>query len=234
MRPPGHRPPGERVEMSKTAWTSDDGRIVLYCADCLDVLPEFDEVDAVVTDPPYGMAFRSKYRTKKHRTITGDETDLLAKTACAIRAKHSVYVFCRWDNLYALPKPKSIIVWVKNNWSMGDLHHEHARQGELILFYPGYDHKWPSKRPADVVFSGRTGNNHHPSEKPIGLLSHIIRWTRGVVVDPFMGSGSTGIAAARLNRRFIGIEKDKQYFDIAKERIQTTLNENTLFAEKSA
>ncbi len=114
------------------------GDATLYLGDCLEILPTLGNVDAVVTDPPYGMAFQSNYRTRKHAEIFNDTTPKMLAYACSIQANHSKYIFCRWDNLRDVPKPRSVVTWVKNNWSMGDLEHEHARQTESILFYQGW------------------------------------------------------------------------------------------------
>ncbi len=207
-----------------------DARLIL--GDCREVLPTLGRVDAVVTDPPYGMAFQSNYRKVKHDEIAGDDAGDLLAFACAIPARHSAYVFCRWDNLGEVPKPRSVVTWVKNNWSMGDLNHEHARQTEVALFYPGPDHDFPAGRPTDVVQAARTGNEHHPSEKPVALMRRIVTWTRGTVVDPFMGSGSTGIAALQEGRRFIGIEVDPAHFATACRRIEAVAKQGTLFGAR--
>jgi DNA modification methylase len=117
---------------------------------------------------------------------------------------HSIYAFGRWDNIYDYPKPKSLITWVKNNWSMGDLKHEHGRMTEVAFFYSLKDHFFPNDRPNDVIQYARTTNEFHPTEKPVGLIERFVSWTNGVVIDPFMGSGTTGIACHNLKRNFIG------------------------------
>lgn len=184
---------------------------------------------AIITDPPYGMAFRSNHRTDKHAAIANDGDTSLLAWSCGIPVNHSRYVFCRWDNLTDIPKPKSLVTWVKNNWSMGDLEHEHGRQTEVAAFYPGPKHDFPNGRPADVIEAPRTGNGFHPTEKPVQLLSAFLRWTRGLVCDPFMGSGTTGVACARAGRSFIGIEIDEGYFDIACRRIQDAYDRPDMF-----
>jgi site-specific DNA-methyltransferase (adenine-specific) len=197
--------------------------VTLFLGDCRDVLPMIGRVGSVITDPPYGMSFRSNYRIVKHDSIANDADLECLNFAIGIEASHSRYVFCRWDNIRDVPKPKSCITWVKNNWSMGDLDHEHARQTEVALFYPGPLHYFPKGRPQDVVHAPRTGNDNHPSEKPVQLMRVIVEWTDGVVLDPFMGSGSTGCAAVDVGRSFIGIEIDSRHFDTARRRISAAL-----------
>lgn len=198
------------------------------------IVPLLDEIGAVVSDPPFGMEFRSNYRAVRHEAIANDgDTNCLA-WACQIQVSHSRYIFCRWDNLVDIPKPKSLVTWVKNNWSMGDLEHEHGRQTEVCAFYPGPDHDFPKGRPSDVIRAPRTGNDHHPTEKPVQLMQAIIEWTRGVVLDPFMGSGSTLVACARLRQEAIGIELHEPYFDIACERIRKAYAQPDFFVSAPA
>ena len=208
--------------------------VTLHLGDCQEILPTLGKIDSVVTDPPYGMAFQSNYRTDKHIAIANDTTTEALLWACSIEALHCKYIFCRWDNLIEVPKPRSVVNWVKNNWSMGDLNHEHARQTEIALFYPGPDHFFPAGRPTDVLEVARTGNNHHPSEKPIDLMWAVCRWTSGTILDPFCGSGSTGVAAVKLGRRFTGIEIEPKHFDTACRRIEDALRRPDLFVERPA
>ena len=193
--------------------------ITIYHGDCREIMPELGKVDAVVTDPPYGMSFVSNYRSVQHMAIANDDDVDLLRFACNIPVSHSKYIFCRWDNLNDVPKPKSYITWVKNNWSMGDLNHEHARQSEGILFYKGDNHFFPLSRPTDVVQTKRTGNDLHPTQKPVDLMEAVIKWTDGLVLDPFMGSGTTLVAAKQLGRKAIGIELEEKYCEIAVKRL---------------
>lgn len=210
------------------------GDATLYLGDCLEVMPGLGKVDAVVTDPPYGMAFQSNHRSERHKKIFGDETfDHVVAVARELEAHHSKYIFCRWDNLYQIPQPRSLVTWVKNNWSMGNLEHEHARQTEVIAFYPGPKHHFPKGRPQDVVHVARTDNANHPTEKPVALMREIVGWTAGTVFDPFMGSGITGVACVKLGRRFIGIELDEGYFDIACQRIRDAYAQPDFFVEQA-
>jgi site-specific DNA-methyltransferase (adenine-specific) len=179
-----------------------------------------NEYQSVVTDPPYGMSFVSNYRKQKHKEIANDENIDALVWACNLEAEHSKYIFCRWDNLIEVPQPVSVVTWVKNNWSMGDLEHSHARQTETILFYNGNSHKFPNGRPTDVVNHARTGNKLHPTQKPVELIVEVIGWTEGNIFDPFGGSGSTLIAAQQTNRIAYLMELEPSYVDVICARYQ--------------
>ena len=211
------------------------GNATLYHGDCLEIMPTLGKVDAVVTDPPYGMAFQSNHygpnaNQSGHDKISGDDNPDLLLWACSIPVDHSRYVFGRWSALKIIPTPKSHITWVKDNWSMGDLNHEHARQSESLFFWSGENHCFPAGRPSDVLNSPRGKNEQHPTQKPVLLMEKIIGWTKGAVFDPFMGSGTTGVACMNLGRKFIGIELERKYFDIACERIDMAQRQTRLFA----
>lgn len=207
------------------------GGCTLYLGDCLEVMPTLGKVDAVVTDPPYGVSFQSNRRKERHLKIYNDDSNALLLFATSLEPSHSLYVFGRWENLADIPKPKSVITWVKDNHSMGDLNHEHGRQTELCFFYGGEKHFF-KKRPNDVIRCARTGNNLHPTEKPVPLMEVICGWTDGVIVDPFMGSGTTGVACAKMGRKFIGIEMEEKYFDIACKRVEEAYEQPDLLVSQ--
>lgn len=200
----------------------------LILGDCLEVVPGV-AFDCVITDPPYGMSFQSNHRKTKHAKIANDGDGGLLLWACNLPATHSSYVWMRWDNLADVPKPRSLITWVKNNWSMGDLEHEHGRQTEVCAFYPGASHSWGKKRPSDVIACPRTGNDHHPTEKPVELMMAVVSWTKGGIIDPFMGSGTTLVACQKLGRQGTGIEIDPEYFAIACKRVDEATRQPDLF-----
>lgn len=214
-------PQGEAVTRPGDLWTLGEHR--LMCGDCTDAgvverVMGGGSTSTVITDPPYGMGFQSNHRNIKHPKIQGDDQDALLLFACGIEAEHSRYVFCRWDNVVSCPKPASLVTWAKNNWSMGDLEHAHARQTECVLFYPGTQHAWPGQRPTDLVAADRTSNKLHPTEKPVSLLAEIVAWTLGTVYDPFSGSGTTLIACEQLSRRCRAVEIEPRYCDVALRR----------------
>jgi site-specific DNA-methyltransferase (adenine-specific) len=203
-----------------------DCRLIL--GDARELVPSM-QFDCIVSDPPFGMAFRSNHRLQKHRAIANDGDDALLAWACSLPIQHSAYIFARWDNLRNLPHPTSLVTWVKNNWSMGDLEHEHARQTEVCLFFRGNGHFFPSGRPQDVIRCPRSGNEFHPTEKPVELMRAIVGWTAGTVLDCFMGSGSTGVACAKMRRPFIGVEVDPAHFATACRRVEEAYRQPDMF-----
>ena len=199
----------------------------LYHGDCLEIMPQLEPVDLVLTDPPYGMKYHSGWYKlgNPHKKITGDDrypTELIPRFKKM--AKKSVYCFCRWDNLYGVDRPKSFIVWVKNNWSAGDLKNACGRMWEGILFYPLAGHKF-NKRIPDVIDFKRIPPTriYHPTQKPTMILEWIIESSSikgDTIFDPFIGSGSTAVSCENLNRQWIGIEISEKYCEIAAKRIE--------------
>ena len=201
----------------------------LILGDCLKVMPLLGEFDAVVTDPPYGMNYQSNYRKTSYNKIAKDNDLKMLIFSTKIIASHSKYIWMRWDNLREIPKPNSLITWVKNNHSMGDLEHEHGRKTEVCAFYKGHSHFFPNGRPTDVILGTRTGNLFHPTQKPVDLLRNVIEWTYGRVIDPFLGSGTTLVACQKLGRQGTGIELDPDYFELACKRVDEATRQPDLF-----
>jgi len=198
-----------------------DDFVTIYHGDCREIVPHLGKFDLLLTDPPYGMGFQSNRRSIKHDRIYGDEALPVEFLTQAISLAHrAAYIFCRWENIQELPKPKSVLAWVKNNWSMGDLKHEHGRQWEACCFYANSGHEFLRRIP-DVVFADRTGNELHPTQKPESLLSQIIAANVGdTILDPFAGSGTTGRAAKDLGRKCTLIEREERYCEIAAKRMR--------------
>ena len=209
----------------------------LRLGDCLELMKDIPDgsVDFVLTDPPYGMAFKSNYRKEKYNEIKNDKSlEWLEKYVgeCFRILKHNtaVYFFCSWHNVDVFKraiekkfKIKNILVWEKNNTSMGDLKASYAPKYEMIIFAHKGRKLLNGFRYADIIKANRTGNKLHPTEKPVDLLELFIKNSsdeNAVVFDGFMGSGSTGVACVNTNRNFIGIELDEGYFNIAKKRIE--------------
>jgi len=200
----------------------------LYCGDCMDIIQTIENVDLVITDPPYGMNYQSNYRVIKYEKIQNDDRLPIEVIKIMIEKAHNAaYFFCRWDNLYDMPRPKSFISWVKNNHSMGDLEHEHGRMWEGICFYPKQNHVF-IKRIPDVLLYPRTGNIYHPTQKPVGLIREIIAANVcGNVFDPYIGSGSTAVACEKLGKKWIGVEISEEFCEIAAKRILNETKQRT-------
>ena len=195
--------------------------ITIYHGDCREVLPTLAGLwDLAVCDPQYGMAYQSNYRIVRLSKIAGDDAYPVDVLQGLIEAsQRGVYAFCRWDNIKDLPPPKSLVVWIKNNWTAGDLEHEHGRQWEGICFYPGPQHRFLRRTP-DVIDARRVPPTGHPTEKPVAVLESIIAANEaGTILDPFMGSGTTLVAAKNLGRKAIGIEIEERYCEIAAKRL---------------
>lgn len=214
----------------------------LYQGDCLEVMDKLIEegvkVDAIITDPPYGIDFKSNYRKEKYEKITNDDNlsfldEYFQKCNKILNENTHIYCFCSWHHVDIFKiafekyfKLKNIIVWEKNNTSMGDLKGSYAPKHEFILFGHKGRRLRNGKRLPDVIQAKRTGNKYHPTQKPVDLLEIFIEQSTNendLILDPFMGSGSTGVACIKTNRRFIGIELDGNHFNTAKYRIENSI-----------
>ncbi len=210
--------------------------IELRLGDCLNVMSDIPDnsVDMVLTDPPYGMNYQSGRRKFKAKAIIGDQDisflDDLSRELYRVSKENSAhYIFCSYHNIDKFKqsfekyfKIKNILTWVKNNASMGDLSADFAPKTEFILFLQKGRRNINGKRDSNVLEFKKTNNKLHPTQKPVDMLEFMISKfsDRGdIVLDPFMGSGSTAIACINTSRSFIGIEIDKDYFSIAKERV---------------
>ncbi len=208
--------------------------------DCLQVLPLIPagSVGAVVTDPPYGMSYQSARRIDKgdrFDRIANDEAPFvwfLADAARVIVPGGLSLCFCRWDSAEAFRlaigwsglSVASQLVWDRVGHGMGDLIGCPAPQHDTIWFAVKGRYKFHGVRPKSIVRHQRIGGDAllHPNEKPVELLEELVDSyvpPSAIVLDPFAGSGSTGVAAIQTGRRFIGIEIDEKYAEIARRRI---------------
>ena len=217
------------------------GDATLYNCDCMDVLATI-KADCVVTDPPYGITYQSNAGVGRGtKPISNDGTRVslrLYRRLAPLIASYPVLWFTRWDawpdvwEIFASHMQiKGLLVWDKGTPGMGDLNHWGCSY-ELIMSAGPI--QILGKRDNSVLRFNTTSsaNRHHPTEKPVKLFEYLISKTvleSDTILDPFMGSGTTGVAAARLGRKFIGIEIDKKYFDIACERIDREHAQGKLF-----
>lgn len=197
--------------------------IEIYHGDCREILPEIGKVDLIVSDPPYGIDYQSARRKDKAQwkpKIKGDDGFPLWIFQ-ELKYRVGLFVWLRWDILPLVPLPKSFIVWDKGCHSMGDLQHEFGRQWEGCAFYPGVEHEF-KYRPVDIIRCAKIPPEQlkHPAEKPVGAILPLIdAHPCDLIIDPFMGSGTTLVAAKQLGRRAIGIELEEKYCEIAAKRL---------------
>lgn len=214
------------------------GDATLYLGDCREILPTLPKVDAVVTDPPYGiqvdreMASKSGTRygraaaPKSHYEATGwDDAALDLATAEALQAK-SDYQILWGGNYYGLPASRCWLVWDKRN---GDNAFADCELAWTNLDKPVRKFEWMWN---GMLREGNEARNGHPTQKPLRLMEWCLTLIpeSDSILDPFMGSGTTGVACANLGRKFIGIEMEPKYFDIACERIRAAYAQQRLFA----
>jgi len=217
---------------------------ILYYGDCLEIMKNFskESIDLVLTDPPYIIQYKTNRRkNKEHKfcsPITNDNNpklieEFIEQVSKLLKPNTAFYSFGNWktadffkkeiENFFRL---KNIIIWVKNNWTAGDLKAQYGQQYEII-FYANKGRRYiKGKRLSDVWFFNRVSGKKqkHQNEKPIELIAQILNKSSNendLVLDPFLGSGTTALACERLNRRWIGIEINGEYCDIIKQRVAT-------------
>jgi len=205
------------------------GDAVLYHANCMDVLPMLDKVDAVVTDPPYGIGFKYEgYSDTRENLIS-----LISKIIPAInKLTGRSYILCGPTQIGLYPQPEWVccITW-DTTGSFGKYGYN---QWTPVLCYgkdlDGFGNingvtKTDTFRisgGAGVGFQRKEEEKRHTCPKPINMMEIVVNrfsLLSDTILDPFMGSGTTGVAALKLGRKFIGIEIERKYFDIAVERI---------------
>lgn len=218
------------------------GRHRLMCGDSTDAdavseLMDGKKADMVFTDPPYGYKYESNYQ-EKHKQLLNDDVfvDFLPSTTAYTKANVAFYVFCGWQTIsewVTMVKQsgldlKNIIIWKKNNWSMGDLTGAYAGQYEIMLFAHKGRVKLNQERATDIWEFDRDPPSEHPTMKPVELVSKAIRQssTKGdIVLDLFLGSGSTLIACEQTDRTCYGMELDPKYVDVIRKRYANHIGE---------
>lgn len=208
------------------------GDCVLYQADCLDILPHLEKVDAVVTDPPYGIdygnagGFSSAHRwASKKGAAPWDKQRPSAEIFSLILTCSKEQII--WGGNYfsdLLPPKMRWLCWDKGqrNFSLAD-----------------FELAWTSQQKAARIFEYSRGaaiqdEKVHPTQKPIALMQWCLSFLPNAqtILDPFLGSGTTGVACVKMGRKFIGIELDADYFEIACQRIQKEVNAPRLALEE--
>jgi hypothetical protein len=204
----------------------EHGGVTIYHGDCLSDPSVWTVADALVCDPPYGMAYVSGM-TAARRPVAGDKsTEARDGVLQAWGTEKPAAVFGTWR----VPKPDGVrqtVTWFKASAGpgMGDLSMPWGNATEE-LYILGQGWHGP-RRPNLITTYEVRGNPHglaakigHPTPKPVRLMVEVIRCApSGVIADPFMGSGTTLVAAKNLGRSAIGIELEERYCEIAARRL---------------
>lgn len=197
--------------------------------DDVEKLMKGEKADMVFTDPPYGYKYESNYQNK-HEMLKNDDKILdFLPVARVFMAENSTIYLCTSHQVVDQWKPrleevvnyKNMVIWKKNNWSMGDLKGSFAGQHEIILFGSNGKSNIIGKRETDIWEFKRTPPELHPTMKPVELIEYALsKWQSGKVLDLFLGSGSTLIACEKTNRKCYGMELDEHYCDVIINRWQ--------------
>ena len=214
------------------------GDATLYEGDCRALLPVLDGYAVALLDPPFGIDYRSGHRTDalwSGDRIQHDET-VMARDEALAMLRAPALVFGSWK----APRPaetRMVLTWDKGGaLGMGALDLPWKPDAEEI-YVIGRGFCGPRDEGSVIrcppVQSMAKNGRVHPNEKPVPLLRRLLRkCPPGPVLDPFMGSGSTGVAAVRLGRPFIGVEIDPRYFEIACRRIEEAVRQGPeMFAD---
>jgi site-specific DNA-methyltransferase (adenine-specific)/modification methylase len=202
------------------------GDATLYLGDCMDILPNLDKVDAVITDPPYGLESKLKGGTWGKQfdcdSYSWDAKPWEPTKEFLDAAK--VYVIWGGNYFSSLPPSRCWLI------------HDKTLRG---MTFADAELAWTNMDKNTRIFSyqvprGFLGEERlHPTQKPIEVMKWCIEQAGNpeTILDPFMGSGTTGVAAIQMGRKFIGIEREPKYFDIACKRIEQASKQVDMFIE---
>jgi len=216
------------------------GNATLYLGDCRDILPTLPKVDAVITDPPYGIDIGGSgtiggsrmVKAKDYGKADWDKVGMSVEQWDVIRACSDRWIVWGGNHLADVLGPSAgVLAWDKkcqNGWDDTFSELEFAWTN-VITRAKGFRHLW-----AGALRGSEQGDNVrlHPTQKPIALMDWCLSFVPDAqtILDPFMGSGTTGVACMNLGRSFIGIEREPKYFDIACRRIEDAQRQGRLIA----
>jgi site-specific DNA-methyltransferase (adenine-specific)/modification methylase len=209
------------------------GSATLYLGDCAEILPTLGVFDAVVTDPPYGIGeSKGKNKTRGKLALSKDygndnwDDKPIDKNAIDLICNISKWQIIFGGNYFELPPTKCWLVWDKENgntdFADAELAWTNLNKAVRLKRY-----MWHG-----MLRANKEARGDHPTQKPVGIMEWVINHLpKNVesIVDPYMGSGTTGVACMNLQKKFIGIEREQKYFDIACKRIEDSQRQNRLF-----
>lgn len=200
------------------------GDCTLYLGDCLSIMPTLGKVDAVVADPPYGVAdkwvggFGNGWGKAREEGILRNQWDdePIGEKEISLICEISKTQIIWGGNYFPLPPSRCWLVWNKPERGFS--------LAEAELAWTNID---AVVRVLDCARS--EPDRLHPTQKPLKLMMWCVEKTKGLVLDPYMGYGTTGVACAKQKRPFIGIEREESYFNIACRRIEEAYKQPDLF-----
>jgi DNA modification methylase len=216
------------------------GDAILYQGDCYTILPTLPPVDAVVTDPPYGIGwskpFIAKGNSRAHEGIQNDHDCSARDAALEWHGAKPAIVFGSFLAPFP-PKTKQVLIWKKpGDAGLFGTVAGYRRDVEPIFLcgdWPALPVQRSSVLTGVAQFRGHAAEQtgSHPHTKPVDLMERLIAATdTATILDPFMGSGTTGVACVNQGRKFVGIEIEPKYFAVACERIRAAYAQQRLFA----
>lgn len=219
----------------------EDDFVTLHHGDCVEIAPTLSaQVDLIVTDPPYGVDFKSGWA--KHDKIANDDgsqdvRDMILTAVKQLKRSRHAYIFGDWDFTGTNLTAQAQLIWDKGIVGMGDLSSPWGKSHEPITFAINQTSKANRERGSGslsarmrqgtVLRVDRTNGGsakRHPTEKPVVLLRQLIESSSSfgeTVFDPFVGVGSTLVAAMLEGRKSIGIELNESYCEAAAQRLQS-------------
>ena len=212
--------------------------VTLYQGDCREILPTLGKVDAVVTDPPYGMDWKCNMSGMAGRSHGGGKRSGGRDWGSRIVGDDSPFDPAPWlgfdevimwgaNHYWAALPVGTTLVWIKRQ---DDAFGTFLSDAEIAWMKAGKGVY--CRRDTTAAAFNQHHERLHPNQKPEGVMLWCIERVKGrTILDPFMGSGTTGVAAVKLGRKFIGIEIEPKYFDIACRRIAEALRQPDMFVE---
>jgi DNA modification methylase len=204
------------------------GNAELWHGDCREILPTLPECDLILTDPPYGIGAAKmgmgKWRTSRMEK-KGWDSETPPQWLMLLMLEKATNLIIFGGNYFSLPPSRNYLVWDKGAGFKG------RDFAECEFAWCSWDGN-AKVLTRDPLANRDYEHKVHPTQKPVKVLEWAISLapTNDTICDPFMGAGTTGVAAHNLGRRFVGVERERQYFDAACERITAAQAQERLFA----